>query len=196
MRSKDIRYQPREYHTEEGAMEPITGGLGALVGTIGNLMLGMVDIPIDVAKAIAVKSTAGSLEGPGADRSSTSIISPGRSIDSDRHDNSQRGVGTDSSATSYQLIRTPSSSSVTSRQINTPDCMSTVGSFRSAQAQDSVSRQTSRSQGRRSARTSASLDGAREPSNKEAKKNSKGKGKITAGKVCDFSKKRSIVRTH
>jgi len=193
MRSNDIRYRPREYHTEEGAIEPITGGLGAILGTIGNLMLGMVDIPIDVAKAVAVKSTAGSLEGPGADRSSTTSISPGRSIDSDQHDNSQRGVDTDISSTSYQPIRTSSSSSVTSRQLNPLDCISAVGSFRSPQAQDSVSRQTSRSQDRINARTSAPLDGAREPNNKEAKNNFK--GKITAAKVCDLSKKRSIVRT-
>lgn len=84
-------------------MEPVTGGLGAILSTVGNLMLGMVDIPIDVAKAVAVKSTAGSLGGPGADRSSTSIIGLGRSIDGDQHDNSPRGVDTDISSVSYQF---------------------------------------------------------------------------------------------
>jgi hypothetical protein len=56
MANNIVRYRPREYPTEAGSKEPITGGLGAILGTVGNLMLGMIDIPIDVAKAVAIKS--------------------------------------------------------------------------------------------------------------------------------------------
>lgn len=36
-------------------MDPISGGLSAILGAIGNLMLGIVNIPIDVAKACLEK---------------------------------------------------------------------------------------------------------------------------------------------
>ncbi|KAH0593360.1 hypothetical protein MHUMG1_08816 [Metarhizium humberi] len=52
------RYHPRSYHTVEGSVDPISGGLGAILGPVGSLMMGMIDIPLDVAKAVAVKSTS------------------------------------------------------------------------------------------------------------------------------------------
>lgn len=53
-----VRYHPRSYHTVEGSVDPISGGLGAILGPVGSLMMGMIDIPLDVAKAVAVKSTS------------------------------------------------------------------------------------------------------------------------------------------
>lgn len=53
-----VRYHPRSYHTVQGSVDPISGGLGAILGPVGSLMMGMIDIPLDVAKAVAVKSTS------------------------------------------------------------------------------------------------------------------------------------------
>ena len=52
------RYRPCEYDTEDGPWDPISGGATALLGTIGSLMMGVADFPIEVVRAIhSIKPT-------------------------------------------------------------------------------------------------------------------------------------------
>ncbi len=50
-----VRYRPREYEIEDGPWDPISGGASALLGTIGSLMMGAVDFPVEILKALKVK---------------------------------------------------------------------------------------------------------------------------------------------
>ncbi|KAL9586204.1 MAG: hypothetical protein Q9212_001075 [Teloschistes hypoglaucus] len=48
-------YRPREYDTEDGPWDPITGGASAIIGTIGSMMMGVADFPIELLKALRIK---------------------------------------------------------------------------------------------------------------------------------------------
>ncbi|KAL1962950.1 hypothetical protein VTN77DRAFT_9046 [Rasamsonia byssochlamydoides] len=61
----------REYVTEEGAFDPISGGMGALLGSIGSLALGILDLPVQVASSII----EGNPEGGAAPAASGSVAS-------------------------------------------------------------------------------------------------------------------------
>ena len=43
-------YRPREYETEDGPWDPISGGASALLGTIASLTMGIADLPIELFK--------------------------------------------------------------------------------------------------------------------------------------------------
>ncbi|KAF1988668.1 glycosyltransferase family 1 protein [Aulographum hederae CBS 113979] len=47
-------YRPREYEVDEGPWDPITGGASALVGTMGSLMMGVADLPVETLKALKI----------------------------------------------------------------------------------------------------------------------------------------------
>lgn len=75
-------YRPREYEADEGPWDPITGGAGALIGTMSTMMLGVADFPIATLKALKIhpdahtKKDGKQSEGQqGADSSSASIKS-------------------------------------------------------------------------------------------------------------------------
>lgn len=50
-------YRPREYETEEGPWDPISGGASALLGTITSLGMGFADFPIELFKGIKKEHT-------------------------------------------------------------------------------------------------------------------------------------------
>ena len=50
-------FRAREYETEDGPWDPISGGAAALMGTIGNLTMGIADFPVDVLKSLKTAST-------------------------------------------------------------------------------------------------------------------------------------------
>ena len=67
------RHRPREYDTEDGPWDPISGGATALLGTIGSLMMGVADFPIEIVRAVhSVKPT----DSPRESGSKTPISSP------------------------------------------------------------------------------------------------------------------------
>ncbi|KKZ64428.1 hypothetical protein EMCG_09586 [[Emmonsia] crescens] len=45
-------YRPREYNTEPGPRDPITGGAGALIETLGDFAMGIADVPTEIVMAI------------------------------------------------------------------------------------------------------------------------------------------------
>ena len=52
---KDIKlYRPKEYETDDGPWDPITGATTALVGTMSAMMLGVADFPIETLKALKI----------------------------------------------------------------------------------------------------------------------------------------------
>lgn len=63
-------YRPREYETEDGPWEPISGGAAALIGTIGNLSMGIADFPVEILKSL--KSASGELKDIHEKRKNTS----------------------------------------------------------------------------------------------------------------------------
>ena len=58
-----IRYRPREYDSEDGPWDPITGATSALLGTASSLVMGVADIPIEVLKVMQGKSGGGPSSG-------------------------------------------------------------------------------------------------------------------------------------
>ena len=48
-------YRPREYDPDDGPFDPISGGASALVGTIGSLMMGFADFPVEILRALKIK---------------------------------------------------------------------------------------------------------------------------------------------
>lgn len=52
----DIKlYRPREYETETGPWDPISGGASALLGTACSLLMGVADFPVEALKALRIK---------------------------------------------------------------------------------------------------------------------------------------------
>ncbi|KZF22019.1 glycosyltransferase family 1 protein [Xylona heveae TC161] len=45
-------YRPQEYDPEEGPWDPISGGASALLGTMGSLMMGFADFPIEIVRSV------------------------------------------------------------------------------------------------------------------------------------------------
>ena len=60
------RYRPREYDSEDGPWDPITGGASALMGTIGSLMMGFADFPVEIVRALRVKPPEKNDDGQGS----------------------------------------------------------------------------------------------------------------------------------
>jgi len=50
-------YRPCEYDSEDGPWDPISGGASALMGTIGSLMMGVADFPVEIIRALKPKSS-------------------------------------------------------------------------------------------------------------------------------------------
>ncbi|KAL8831072.1 MAG: hypothetical protein Q9170_005452 [Blastenia crenularia] len=48
-------YRPREYDAEDGPWDPITGATSAIMGTMGSMMMGVADLPIEILKALHIK---------------------------------------------------------------------------------------------------------------------------------------------
>ena len=51
-------FRPREYETDTGPMDPITGGASALVGTMGTMMMGVADFPVEALKLLKIHPDA------------------------------------------------------------------------------------------------------------------------------------------
>ncbi|KAK4964135.1 hypothetical protein LTR66_012461 [Elasticomyces elasticus] len=74
-------YRAREYETEDGPWDPITGGASALVGTLGSLMMGVADLPTEALKALRIhpdanpnKKEIDDPKSPSTEKSSTNTL--------------------------------------------------------------------------------------------------------------------------
>ncbi|KAG8533815.1 uncharacterized protein KY384_001556 [Bacidia gigantensis] len=50
-------YRPKEYDTEDGPWDPISGGASALIGTFCSLAMGAADFPVEILRALKIKPT-------------------------------------------------------------------------------------------------------------------------------------------
>lgn len=50
-----FRYRPRDYETDDGPWDPISGGASALLGTIASLSMGVADFPIEIFRSVKQK---------------------------------------------------------------------------------------------------------------------------------------------
>ncbi|KAI9883417.1 MAG: L-arabinitol 4-dehydrogenase [Watsoniomyces obsoletus] len=63
--SHDLKlYRSVEYESEDGPWDPITGGASALIGSIGSLVFGVADFPVEVLKALTTKPPERGAEHP------------------------------------------------------------------------------------------------------------------------------------
>ncbi|KAI7493391.1 UDP-Glycosyltransferase/glycogen phosphorylase [Hortaea werneckii] len=51
-------FRSKEYETDEGPWDPVTGGATALVGTISTMMMGVAEFPVDTLKALRIHPEA------------------------------------------------------------------------------------------------------------------------------------------
>ncbi|KAL6713865.1 hypothetical protein ACLMJK_008359 [Lecanora helva] len=59
-------YRPREYDSEDGPWDPISGGASALLGTMGSLMMGFADFPVEILRALKIKPSENTPHGEDA----------------------------------------------------------------------------------------------------------------------------------
>ena len=71
----DASYRPKEYDLDAGPLEPITGAASALVGTIGSLMMGIADVPVEIFKLRSRQApdASGSKTAPSHELNTTSV---------------------------------------------------------------------------------------------------------------------------
>jgi UDP:flavonoid glycosyltransferase YjiC (YdhE family) len=98
---KDLKlYRPREYEADEGPPEPISGGAGALTGTISTMMMGVADFPVAALKALRIHPDAVPKK-TATDPQSTSQESPSeQQLDQPGSSNREMAVSTTSRSTS------------------------------------------------------------------------------------------------
>ena len=75
------RFRPREYDSEDGPLDPISGATSALLGTVGSLMMGVADFPIEIIRAMQRKPSGGGQSGddgntPGRPSTPHGMITP------------------------------------------------------------------------------------------------------------------------
>lgn len=108
-------YRPREYETEDGPWEPISGGAAALLGTIGNLSMGVADFPVEILKSL--KTASGDLKEiherrrEGSRNASPAPMTPDRTPPE-----SSTGISRTASATQSQSTDLPASSAASQEE--------------------------------------------------------------------------------
>ena len=78
-----VRYRPKEYDSEDGPWDPITGGASALLGTIGSLMMGVADFPVEILRALRIKPSEQASSNDN-DHPNSTLSATGKASDSPR----------------------------------------------------------------------------------------------------------------
>jgi UDP:flavonoid glycosyltransferase YjiC (YdhE family) len=99
-------FRAREYETEDGPWDPISGGAAALIGTIGNLTMGVADFPVEVLKSLKA-ATTDVKNAQKLDRSSTTSMTQSNTLAS---------KSSQSSTVDLSLKQDPTRPSVTSER--------------------------------------------------------------------------------
>ena len=66
-------FRPREYDSEDGPWDPISGGASAILGTFGSLMMGAADFPVEILRAMKIKPSEAS-KAPGSHTASSTEV--------------------------------------------------------------------------------------------------------------------------
>ena len=99
-----VRYRPKEYDSEDGPWDPITGGASALLGTIGSMMMGVADFPVEILRALRIK--------PGEQASSGHSEHPSPTFSAARTDSDSLQPNITTSGNDAGKIMSPVSSTV------------------------------------------------------------------------------------
>lgn len=118
-------FRAREYETEDGPWDPISGGAAALIGTIGNLTMGVADFPVEVLKSLKVATAEVKSAHKNDKASPASTLSP-------------RSKSSQSSTTDLSLRQTTSRPSITSQHAS-QESTATDTSDTTLQAKDAES---------------------------------------------------------
>lgn len=90
----DLRlYRSREYDTEDGPWDPISGGASALIGTMASLTMGVADFPIEIFRAAKNKHQAQKNDAKEAAGQGSSSGSSTPTIASDSNSRLDLGLG-------------------------------------------------------------------------------------------------------
>ncbi|KAL8722150.1 MAG: hypothetical protein Q9225_001294 [Loekoesia sp. 1 TL-2023] len=117
-------YRPREYDAEDGPWDPITGATSAIMGTMGSMMMGIADLPIEILRVLHIK--------PSHPTAETNPHATSRSSISDTHSDSQRPsspvtANVDDDALSPSSSRSSVMSSSTATGVQKPTSVSAHG---------------------------------------------------------------------
>ena len=104
---KRISYRPREYDSEDGPWDPISGVASALLGTIGSLMMGVADFPVEFLRALKI-TPAGHSNNVGQVHSSANSTSMALTSASSVHSGSSTASLAESTSRAAETMRNPS----------------------------------------------------------------------------------------
>lgn len=106
-----FRYRAREYDTDPGPSDPVTGGGAAMIGNIGDIMMSIVDIPHEVKRTIKPSRT--SSKGGDSPSSSQQVMESSRNLESESEKSSTELRTARHSALSGEERREPTTSKET-----------------------------------------------------------------------------------
>lgn len=120
-------YRPREYETEDGPWDPISGGASALLGTIASLTMGVADLPIELFKHAKNKREASKEDQKAPSSSGNSLLSPTQSQSPSSLDLTANEPLTPSSTLTDRSPSQQSLSTVISSKVSHEDDRSSIG---------------------------------------------------------------------
>jgi UDP:flavonoid glycosyltransferase YjiC (YdhE family) len=126
-------YRPKEYDTEDGPWDPISGGASALLGTIASLTMGVADFPIEIfraakhkhqksdAKDTVVQSSPSGSSTPTLSSSSNSRVDLGLDVDDINESNEKQTLETPGDSSTQSVKTSYESTNRSSKEVPSPD---------------------------------------------------------------------------
>lgn len=115
------RARAREYQTDEGPWDPVSGAASALTGTATSIMMGVADMPIQTLKLLNIHpdARAASKKGKEREQGSEGSSNAGESSRTGRPINSRTATGADSTLSGESTPPTAQSSALTNEKAGT-----------------------------------------------------------------------------
>lgn len=126
-------YRPKEYDTEDGPWDPISGGASALLGTIASLTMGVADFPIEIFRAAKnkhqksdAKDTVGQSSPSGSSTptlssSSNSRVDLGLDVDDINESNEKQTLETPGDSSTQSVKTSYESTNRSSKEVPSPE---------------------------------------------------------------------------
>jgi hypothetical protein len=126
-------YRPKEYDTEDGPWDPISGGASALLGTIASLTMGVADFPIEIFRAAKhkhqksdAKDTVGQSSPSGSSTptlssSSNSRVDLGLGVDDTNESNQKETLETPGDSPTQSVKTSYESTNRSSKEMPSPE---------------------------------------------------------------------------
>lgn len=126
-------FRPREYDTDEGPPEPLTGAAAALIGTVGNMMMGVADFPVEMLKALRIAQAEKKDKTASENTSSTSPSHPSLSpVSTSSSTSLPPRPATPTQSEDFTPVTTPDArSTYTTNTSNHRQCLSSISEHES-----------------------------------------------------------------